>query len=504
MTAIIGISDSWPATIDDKLTFCGTLVEYFDQIASRWNESTQTLYNKDYDKYVLPDVSDMPIAEYVREDYDRVLDGVKEKKDREGLVCNEKTIHHIRYIIKRVLEIAEKNGVCEDVLWGSEYSISETEDETALNVKEFVRLRKSLTFLEELENDKRLMHNYAQSGQRMGLALMYCLGLRNNEACGARFSSIKPMVTHPQCHCLWIYETTVLNSTGLQSGGKTRNAGRIVPVPEALLQLITDRRAFIMQKIRDGSFQVTAVDQVASASTDEEIADYVDTLPIACFNEQYNVSCSARHLTAAGTALFKEIAVDLKEEKDLENELALIDIDIRRPGRNEEGIDEKDPTAYLYRRNLGTLLYLLGLEEWEIQYILGHDVEDPNEVRSYFRNEEKLYPIYCKMAQRPIVNDITHEKEIVLDAWSQKENCVHSQKFRIPIDPSVSHYKLQLKQKEPLDPPRVSVCCENILVAGTCARYVNSDEFDRKMNIVEVYQQEYRRAVNKWKSANDK
>lgn len=496
MKTVPNIFDKWPAKIYNQLTFCGTLDKYYEEISSRWNEETQDTYNKDYDKYILPEVSDKPLAEYVREDFDRVLDSIKDKK---GLSCKEETLNHFRHIIKRVLEVAENNGVCPNVLWGSAFSFSDTEDQDELNVKEFVRLRKSLTLLEELENDARLMHNPEQSGQRMGLALMYCLGLRNNEACGAKFGSIKPMVTQPDCYCLWVYESTVLNSSELQSGGKTPNAVRIIPVPQALRQLISHRRVYITQKIRDGSFKPSVVANISSISTDDEIAKYLDTLPIACLNDQYDVNCSAHHITVAGTVLFKEIAVALNEENDMEKQLALIDRDIRRPGRNEEGIAEKDPTAYLYRRNLGTLLYILGLEEWEIQYILGHDLEDPNEVRSYYRNEEKLYPIYRKMAKRPILNEITQFEDNVIDTNYRKESSVNSQRFVIPIDTSAGHYKFQLKQKEPLDTPKISVKCENSLAIGTYSQYVNTDEYDRSMNIIEAYQHEYRRTLNKWK-----
>ncbi len=36
--------------------------------------------------------------------------------------------------------------------------------------------------------------------------------------------------------------------------------------------------------------------------------------------------------------------------------------------------DRKDPTAYLFRRNFGTHLHILGLSEPEIEYVIAHDI----------------------------------------------------------------------------------------------------------------------------------
>ena len=46
----------------------------------------------------------------------------------------------------------------------------------------------------------------------------------------------------------------------------------------------------------------------------------------------------------------------------------------------------------------------MGLTEAEIQYIMGHDIEDPYESRNDFTNEDKLYQIKRKMELRPLVN----------------------------------------------------------------------------------------------------
>lgn len=125
----------------------------------------------------------------------------------------------------------------------------------------------------------------------------------------------------------------------------------------------------------------------------------VDDLPVACVDDRFTVRCQSNHLTKAGQILLKEIQVS-------EDELAYVDRDLQDPKLAQEmGVVEKDPTVYLFRRNLGTHLYLLGLSESEIQYVMGHDIEDPYLSRNDFTNEELLYNIKVKMENRPLVNE---------------------------------------------------------------------------------------------------
>ena len=67
----------------------------------------------------------------------------------------------------------------------------------------------------------------------------------------------------------------------------------------------------------------------------------------------------------------------------------------------EADIDEKEVTTYLFRRNFATTLYGLGLPLSDIQYYLGHDVEDPDTARSHYVNKDKLLAIKTKLDWHP-------------------------------------------------------------------------------------------------------
>ena len=59
-------------------------------------------------------------------------------------------------------------------------------------------------------------------------------------------------------------------------------------------------------------------------------------------------------------------------------------------------LKEKEPTAYLLRRNYATQMCILGLTNAEMQYLMGHDVEDAYESRNEFVDSERIYIMYQK------------------------------------------------------------------------------------------------------------
>lgn len=200
---------------------------------------------------------------------------------------------------------------------------------------------------------------------------------------------IRAMESHPDCYCLWIYQSTKSGGSTLQAGGKTSNAPRILPLPDKLYRLLSLRHQRLEEMIMEGDVVLNG----------EEGQSSVDDLPIVCLNQEYTVRCSANHLTQAGQKLLEEIRLN-------ENELSYIDRDLHNENLAKEmGVAEKDPTTYLLRRNLGTHLYLLGLTESEIQYVMGHNIEGNEFVRSDFTNEMLLYQIKQKMDNRPLLND---------------------------------------------------------------------------------------------------
>lgn len=203
-------------------------------------------------------------------------------------------IQAFKRLLKGVTEEAAKQGICEDVLFGSSYAIPESEPHTKSLEKELVRLRKSFTVKEEFLISQHVLRDAAQSGQHMGFALMFCLGLRNEEACGLDFGDIKPMQYHPKCSCLWVYKSTKRGTNQLQASGKTRNMARLLPIPGVLLELLEERRRLIQEKVDAGQIILPK-----NAT--------IDQLPIVCSDFDYLERCNSKQLTAAGRQILKAV-----------------------------------------------------------------------------------------------------------------------------------------------------------------------------------------------------
>lgn len=386
-------------SINEKYTFFGVLNRFYSYdvttngktdiggISKNWKaESTRKGNKNDYENIIFPHIPQVPLETMTKEDFDEIIQTIKNEGGRGGRAYSASRLQTFKRLIKGVTEEAAKQGVCDDVLFGSSYTIPESETRSRNLEKELVKLRKSLSVKEEFLISQAILQNPLQHGQNIGLALMFCLGLRNEEACGLNFGDIKAMQYHSQCSCLWVYKSTKRGSNELQASGKTRNMARLLPVPTVLFKLLMARRRFLESEVTSGAITLPT-------------HTTIDDLPIVCSNSDYLERCNSKHLTAAGRQLLKDIHIE-------EDELAYIDIELEENRLAEDGIYEKDPTVYLFRRNLGTHLYILGLTEAEIQYIMGHDIEDPYESRNDFTNEDKLYQIKLKMDKRPLVNQI--------------------------------------------------------------------------------------------------
>ena len=295
---------------------------------------------------------------------------------------------------------------------------------------------------------------------------MYVTGIRNAEACAVDFDDIKRMQSHPECTVAWIYKTTGYDNSTRKLGGKSKNADRIIPIPNVVAEIINERRRQL----------------------EEMLGIDVGNFPIACLEYHWEKRCSARQLTAAARKLFQSIDMDAAQ-------VSMIDDDLRTDHDFDFPFDEAEPTAYLFRRNFGTHMHVLGLTEAEIQYVMGHDINaNPYETRNEFVDEEKLCQIHLKMSQRPLVNEITEDLiPVHIDAGNTTQISGRSS-LHLPV--SDCKIKLHLQANEPLDgiqvkissrPRKMSIKCDNDL-------YLSSTTHgSRSVDVRKQYQKVYRK-----------
>lgn len=425
--------NEWNYMVDNEYTFYGVYCQFYDKVSRNWEaDSTRAQNELTYVNKLIPNISDhdiMPISSYLRKDYDKAIERIilqgKGKETEPYQPYAESTIKSFRRLIYYVVDVAAKEGLCENVLWDSCYNpkvSTENEERIAKNGL----LPRSLTFSQEKAVARYLLSDPMQTGQKMGFLLMYALGLRNAEACAVDFDDLKIMQEHPECTVIWIYKTTGYDNSTTKLGGKTKNADRIIPVPTLVVDLINERRKQL----------------------EELLGTDVGKIPIACLDDHWEKRCSARHLTTAARKMFQSINMNPAQ-------LSMIDDDLHNTPTADISVLEAEPTAYILRRNFATHAHTLQMTETEIQYVLGHDVESPYTTRNEHVDEEVLYGIYIKMSQRPLLNDVSEQQNIFLADTGNTEQIRCNVSIRLPI--SSCKIKLHLHANEPMDKIKLSI-----------------------------------------------
>ena len=391
----IQIDDSWIREIYKdglkELTFCGALEYRYRHVAKNWNTDTRKKHEREYNNIILPALknhNDKSIREYIREDYENAIEIIKENgyvKDGVKRQYSESSINNFQNLIYYVVFQASVYGLCDNVLWGTKFVLDVPNE--ADEVEERVILKKSLSIDQEKLLAKEVMSDPSEDGAIVALLLMWGLGLRNAEACGLNYGDIKQLDGHPDCYGAWIYKTTKIKSNELQSGGKTYNTGRIVPVPGKILEFLDARKKLLYAVMKTQNQDMLNIDELPICSKGW----------IGFESMEYFERCRADQVSITVHDIFENAGITSKQIAFLDEELF--------EGNTSAILKEKDPTAYLLRRNFATQMCILGLNNSEMQYLIGHDVEDAYESRSEYVDSERIYGMWLKLRQRELLND---------------------------------------------------------------------------------------------------
>ena len=376
------------------LTFCGVLEEFYKTIAKGWNNATRTKYDKDYNNVILPRIDNHNqkiISDYKKEDCEAVLlriqnDGYYSKGEKQQY--SESQMNHYKYLIYSVIQQAVIAGYCQDFLWGTKFEI--TIDREALAIKSKTIIKKSLSIQQEKRLVSRIMETPREDGKSVALLLMFSLGLRDGEACGLDFGDIYELPYYSGCYVAIVKQSTIPNSSILQSSGKTWNSGRRIPIPGKVVEFLLERKRIIKE--------IVAL---------KELHCDVDRLPVAGLGYldenigELGIRLRADYVTEEARNVFKDVGIASEV-------LASLEIEMEEESARLE-VTESNVTAYLLRRNFATHLKILGLDYPDIQYLLGHCIEDPYVSRPDY-TDSKLYMLSQKMANRPLLNKMTEDR----------------------------------------------------------------------------------------------
>lgn len=364
-------------------TAYGMLKMLWPAVSRGWNEeSTINSRLSDYDAVIFTAMSNHDSTPFSSMSVDEIIEIIDRIRTR-GQVSSENVFKAYApasmsaYIgdITRLLNAAIENHMFDSVqdLTGTCLSLNAFELEEAVN--EFLSVPRSLTPRQQLGISLYLLSEVDRAGEEICLALML-LGLRCNEAAGAKWSDIKPMPGHPDCFELYIDETTSVGSNEVKAGAKTSNGPRRIPLPKCIYYFLMRRKEFVSQSVHN--------------------AFPIDTLPIGCRLFDYRTNTMTKHINEAAKEMFRKLNISSKV-------LAYMDAELRCGGPATL-IGEKEPTAYLFRRQFITNMFLVGADEYEIQYVVGHRIDDEYIDRCYYTVEMR-YALYLKIELIPIFNN---------------------------------------------------------------------------------------------------
>lgn len=459
------IDDKWIREIYKdglkEFTFCGALEYRYRHVAKNWNADTRKKHEREYNNIILPALenhNDKSIREYTREDYENAIETIRENgyvKDGVRRQYSESSINNFQNLIYYVVFQAAVYGLCDNVLWGTKFVLDIPNEEDEL--EERVILKKSLSIEQEKLFARAVMSDPSEDGETVALLLMWGLGLRNAEACGLNYGDIKQLEGHSDCYCAWVYKTTKIKSNELQSGGKTYNTGRIIPVPGKILEFLNERKKLLYSVIRKLNQEEFNIDELPICSK-----GWIDFE-----NTNYSERCRADRVSMAAHDIFENVGITSKQIAFLDEELS--------DGKTSAALKEKDPTAYLLRRNFATQMCILGLNNSEMQYLIGHDVEDAYESRNEYVDSERIYAMWLKLRQRELVNDRIYD-------YNKAEICIKA----------TETVKIHISAIEPEEGINVKVDAdENASVNMYWCEETKKQTTERSINILDSYHQQY-------------
>lgn len=464
-----------PAEIGGKLTFFGVLQEYSDDICKRWAESTRKSYFGHYEDLLFPLIPHKPLEDITEDDFVSIIDNLESQGKARKKPYSPSNLNHFRHLLRVVTRAADAKGVCADILWGGSFQEDDSPEHKAI-----IKVKpRSLSVGEEIKVCQRVLLQPEEAGELLGIAIMFCLGTRNQEACGLDFENFVHE-DDDDIGFLRIIASTEHGSNVVKPGGKTFNAPRILPVTGLLLHLLDRRKAFLQKAISAGLIVDPKSGEYAS----------LDKLPIVCRGQNYAERCSSDDLSRTAKALFKEINVDediVEEANDL----------LRQ--RFANSFDERDVSAYLFRRNFATHMAILGLEVDTIHYLMGHVFENEEITKARFTNGDIIRKIGELMSQRPIINDVSlNDADEIHIAAGKSMSGTKRRSAIFHFDPNSERLDIvALLKAKGASELEISLAYENAPNTGKITLYPEHADITSDISEIETYYKLYRNRLKK-------
>ncbi len=490
--------------INGRMTFAGAFLKYFyirpiDNVKTRVESEKTPAMDSIYSR----SVSDATLKEYVDEVVDRILPVVDPhnmtmedyslayfEDALERIKRNNPTINDISSYRRHIRRIYNAWADHNEVLTGR---IIWPEDKKSLHTEKSINKRKkqhskprSLGIQGEIEMLKWIcsLDNNSILNTDLGIILMFFLGLRNNEAAARTFGDIRK-IEGTEHHCIYVLTSTKRSSKELKVGGKTSNAFRIIPLYGFLYDFLMERRDYLVKSWQD----------VNPKLSDNEIEDKISTWRIAS-TPLDNKGVSSTDLTRRGKEVLTSVLNKCHSpQKEISYKDAEYDFSY---GLQEQGIEGEDsPTTYLFRRNFATHLVNLGFDSSQVEYLIGHEIEETGILRHFFSTGEELVTLAKIMQEHPfcLLNRILHNQEIDDNNYQDRIISLHNISKEHP-----GH--IRLITSEPFDDVTIETEPHSMITASV-TRYEFTHGYHPTMNIRQKMLQVYKKRAKEYLDADN-
>lgn len=439
------------------LTFWGAYQKYKEACAvidRRWGESTREQYESIVQNRLVPHLSNhdkIAISEFTLEMYQAAIAEIATRGQHDDpldfVPFDADTLGKYLHVLKTVVKVAAANEGFDNVF---EVSNPPAQTDRIQRMKELWITPKSFSVKEEWKVIRYILQNIDVRGEVVALFLMYCMGLRNEEACAVNFGHVFEMEAYPGNYYITVPQSTHIHCNETKLEVKTYNGYRYIPLPSLAVKVIINLKEKRIQYLEKKDSSVP-----------------IDKMPIAFQGKNQLIRCGADAVTRQAQKMFEELGMreSLREVAEYLHQNIEASVE-EQVDVDEFALIEKQPTAYLLRRNFATAMAIVQLAEAQLEYVLGHVIEAPQVKRSDFSDEHELYAIKAKMDQRPVVNNILSHPSEVLDSNSVVKFSAYSQEF-VPVY-GASKIKGSATAKEPNDSVTVTVVQRNGTAISEC------------------------------------
>lgn len=470
---------SWPVMIDQKLTFFGVLVKYYDDIGLKYSLSTSTneQYAKQCEKYIIPRLNDHPLENYSAEDFDKVISDIRSSESR----CAEATLQIYRRHIIRVVEMAVGHEGMKDPLFGVVFMPPTTPKNVETSEKK--TLPRSLTVHQQCVIAKTIYSSADAQGKNIDLMVEFEAGLRPKETAGLSFGDF---VYQDGFGIAALHNSTIGQGHARHAKMKTKNSYRKVIFSEKASNIIEKRR----HEICDLLYASSVVDHALE----------IVNIPIAGMDDNPTMPRSSVQVSKEYRALLRDIGFD---ENDYLAACRIVASDEFSEAEKHATPEElgfakvKSPTVYINRRQYCTDMHIVGCTPEEIQYLMGHKIENSAVDRRYYNNSDELKKLAEKLNKRPSVNEsVLSPLQNKLSGDTYKNEDFHEESIQIPL--RKGKLRIWVSNHEAIDPITVNIYVpDGVEISGSYYEREDLSPQNKTVNVLTDYYAAFRESYRK-------